>query len=61
MNVGGLNKSVSLLSNESEVRSMSIPFEENKFIFSFLTMTLKKGVERSRNDLISELRQKGES
>ncbi|EAR95231.2 hypothetical protein TTHERM_00378950 (macronuclear) [Tetrahymena thermophila SB210] len=63
MNLNGsnLNKSVSIMSNESDIKNAPLDNDENKFIFSFFIMILKKGAERTRNDILSELRQKGES
>lgn len=44
------------MSNDSDAKTEKISSEENKFIFSFITMILKKGGERTYSDVISELR-----
>lgn len=51
-----LNKSTSIVSNESDAKYLPSQNEENKFIFSFFIMMLKKSGERTKSDIVSELR-----
>ncbi|EGR29575.1 hypothetical protein IMG5_153470 [Ichthyophthirius multifiliis] len=55
-----LLKSGSLISNDSESKSIISYNEENKFMFSFFLMILKRGSNRQNSEIITNTTQQGE-